>query len=577
MNSKKNALSLLIALMLVVSLSPSVFAGSSQKFPETATVGENFLIATAYDHAYAIKDEVLWAWGNEYGGVDGDGYTVYKKRVAPEPIMTSAAGVRIGGNDVTFVVKTDGSLWSWGYQLNGGLLGDNREGNTPRYGQYATYYYRLEPAKIMDDVSAVCAEIERYFAFAIQKDGSLWGWGANESYQLGDGTQEERFRPVKIMDDIRSVRIANDDDDVLVYAIKTDASLWKWGTDYDETGALQAELKMPTQVTENADEIIAGFKNPWLDDDGTYHFARYGGDETIDDVAEITDSGYGDYLIRKTDSSIWHKGFNGGNSKYPGYGEILLEEDPTAAYHLITFDLSGGSIDFYGDEYDDTTNRDGQLIGLPNPHKWGPYAFEGWFTELDGGDPVTIDTVFDSDATVYAHWGPYVPVTDITGVPTDIVAGTELILGNIAIVTEPANATSKSFPSWSVVDPGNTGATISYTTATGFWATVFSAPKAGTAVIQATVQHGLEYGKSYSKQFTITVKSSSDSAEKPSGAGGGGGIPAAQTVTSAGGSVAVSHTLSGGNATLSLPDGKVDEVIAKSEDAAVFDLSKISG
>ncbi|MBK9630283.1 MAG: hypothetical protein IPO62_04300 [Saprospiraceae bacterium] len=36
------------------------------------------------------------------------------------------------------------------------------------------------------------------YTMAIGVDGSLWGWGANEAGQLGDGTNQDHDRPVQI-------------------------------------------------------------------------------------------------------------------------------------------------------------------------------------------------------------------------------------------------------------------------------------------------------------------------------------------------------------------------------------------
>jgi hypothetical protein len=501
-----------VILMLVLGVVPAtpVFGGFSAKIPETATVGEAFTIATTAAHAYAIQDGILWAWGNEYGGVDEEGYAIFKRRPAPKPIMENVTSVRTNG-DTTFVLKTDGTLWSWGFEGTDGILGDNRAGNTSYVNsQGNTHYQRLDPAQIMDGVSAICAEMECGFAFAIKEDGSLWGWGGNESYQLGDGTRETHFIPVKIMDDVKSVRIMNDEDDhydQLVYAVKTDGSLWKWGTDYNEVQIgdnpfggptigkeVNEEFPTPTLVTENAADIIAGFANPNLDADGNYHHKRYGNETIIPDVAEVTDSGYSDYLWRKKDGTVWYDGRNGGNPNYDGSGEIVLKEDAAAKYYYITFDLNGGQVNFFS-SYHDTTDRDGRLIALPKAHGNEPYGFIGWFTDPNGGALITIDTVFTSDSTVYAHWGPYVPVTDITGLPTEAVVGTDLILTGTAA---PSNATEKHII-WSVQDPGTTGV------ADYLSGGVFSATAAGTAVIRARITDGLASGVSYTKDFTITV------------------------------------------------------------------------
>ena len=45
-----------------------------------------------------------------------------------------------------------------------------------------------------------------------------------------------------------------------------------------------------------------------------------------------------------------------------------------------------------------------KLAALPDAFLGGDYSFGGWYTERDGGDRITTETVFWADTTVYAHW-----------------------------------------------------------------------------------------------------------------------------------------------------------------------------
>jgi len=67
---------------------------------------------------------------------------------------------------------------------------------------------------------------------AIKTNGELWGWGFNGSGAVGDGTDDTRISPVKIMDGVVSVSAGG----AHTMAIKEDGSLWAWGISY--TGAL---------------------------------------------------------------------------------------------------------------------------------------------------------------------------------------------------------------------------------------------------------------------------------------------------------------------------------------------------
>jgi alpha-tubulin suppressor-like RCC1 family protein len=82
---------------------------------------------------------------------------------------------------------------------------------------------------------------------AVKSDGSLWAWGANFRYQLGDGTKITRPTPVRSIsgNDWKQVAVAGSHS----FAIKNDGTLWAWGSGYLGlgTGYLDASIQA-TQV-----------------------------------------------------------------------------------------------------------------------------------------------------------------------------------------------------------------------------------------------------------------------------------------------------------------------------------------
>ena len=87
------------------------------------------------------------------------------------------------------------------------------------------------------------------------------------------------------------------------------------------------------------------------------------------------------------------------------------------------------------------------------------------------------------------------PVTDITNVPTEAIAGIDLALTATVL---PDNASNKTIV-WSVKSDGNTGATI----AAG--SNVLKTTIGGTVVVTATIAKGQSSTTPYKKDFTITV------------------------------------------------------------------------
>ena len=193
------------------------------------SVGRYFSLAIKEDHS-------LWAWGwNRYGQI-GDGTT--EDRTTPIKIMDDVIEVDAGDRH-SLAIKSDGSLWAWGDNSNGAL------GNGAESGSYAP----ITPTKIMDDVIMASAQGDQGFghSHAIKSDGSLWSWGSNEMGRLGDGTTEDRFSPIKVMDDVIGVSAGGS----LCLALKADGSLWGWG--YNGALALSTDeeyVTVPTIIME---------------------------------------------------------------------------------------------------------------------------------------------------------------------------------------------------------------------------------------------------------------------------------------------------------------------------------------
>ena len=119
------------------------------------------------------------------------------------------------------------------------------------------------------------------------------------------------------------------------------------------------------------------------------------------------------------DTHHWHECTDEGcnitvNSQKDGYGMHVYGDDTDATCnicgyvremnpsevqeYIIIFDPNGGRVSI---SYGQTV--DGLLDYLPTPSRYG-YAFDGWYTEINGGQRVTISTVFVADTTIFAHW-----------------------------------------------------------------------------------------------------------------------------------------------------------------------------
>jgi hypothetical protein len=117
----------------------------------------------------------------------------------------------------------------------------------------------------------------------------------------------------------------------------------------------------------------------------------------------------------------------------------------------------------------------------------------------------------DEPVKIYANMERFVPLTDITSIPSAMVTGDKLTLNSIVV---PPNATNQTI-TWSIKNAGTTGALI--------YSNILRAEAAGTVEITATVENGLSQTTDFTRNFTIQVTTG--------GAPGSTGVGGIVTVT----------------------------------------------
>ncbi len=273
-------------------------------------------IATGYGHTIAIKtDGSLWAWGyNDYSQL-GDGTTT--SRLVPKQIISSGVTAIAAGDFHTIAIKTDSSLWAWGANYFG-QLGDG------------TTDCRTIPKQILASGAQAIAGGNGH-TLVLKTDGSLWAWGKNGSGQLGDGTTINRTTPKQIIASGVTTIAAGDYHTI---AIRTDGSLWAWGrNNYGQLGdGTTTNSLAPKQIiASDVQAIVAGenFSLALKTDGSLWAWGRnnYGqlGDGTkvnslvpkqiIANGVQAIAAGNEHTLAIKTDGSLWAWGDN-------SYGEL---------------------------------------------------------------------------------------------------------------------------------------------------------------------------------------------------------------------------------------------------------------
>jgi len=175
-------------------------------------------VACGYLQTAAIKtDGTLWTCGYNANGQLGNGNTTNYSSPIQVGSLTNWKQVA-GGLSHTAAIKTDGTLWACGYNGQGQL------GN----GTTTPYSSPIQVGALTNWKQVASGQ---YHTVAIKTDGTLWGCGYNYDGQLGNGTVTNYSSPIQVGTLTNWKQVAAGQG--CTVAVKTDGTLWAWGGNYD--------------------------------------------------------------------------------------------------------------------------------------------------------------------------------------------------------------------------------------------------------------------------------------------------------------------------------------------------------
>ena len=227
-------------------------------------VSKDYLISVYPQIANQIITPELWVWGATSNGALGNsiGGTTGARCT---PITTLAGGANwkqvSSGYRIMAAIKNDGTLWTWGKNSNG-ELGDSTK--TTRSTPVTTFIGGTNWKQVSCGVDHIGA---------IKTDGTLWMWGSNSVGQIGDNTRTTRCTPVTTFAGGTNWKQVSSGSKNCA-AIKTDGTLWTWGQNtYGQLGDSTSTTRCTPVTTfaggTNWKQVSCGYHCAAIKTDGT--------------------------------------------------------------------------------------------------------------------------------------------------------------------------------------------------------------------------------------------------------------------------------------------------------------------
>lgn len=180
-------------------------------------------ISVGSEHMLLVKsDGSLWSWGRDsWGqlGLNGAG----NKNVPTQIAGASGFIDVIARGSFSMALKADGTVWTFG---------DNSNGRIGPYNDRAKVPVQVTGLSRIVAIGAGWG----YSAYAIDEDGNVWSWGANSAGQLGTGTSDVMSHPTPALVPGLTGVLAVSASDETALALLSDGTVAAWG--YNPDGGL---------------------------------------------------------------------------------------------------------------------------------------------------------------------------------------------------------------------------------------------------------------------------------------------------------------------------------------------------
>ena len=214
-------------------------------------------VSVGHGHILALKNNgSLWVLGDNEFGQLGLGYIGNEITGEPVRLGTDTWEYVCAGSTYSFGIKSDGTLWSWGHNNQGQLgLGDTNDRDEPT----EITSYGTDDWKMISTSNAINSN-EYQTVIGIQSDGTLWGWGDNNSGVISIGNPDTTI-PYQLgsATDWENVSVGS----AFAVGIKGGA-LKSWGSN-DQNGTLGIGSNSPSSFPFNAGIQTPSSDTDWID------------------------------------------------------------------------------------------------------------------------------------------------------------------------------------------------------------------------------------------------------------------------------------------------------------------------
>jgi alpha-tubulin suppressor-like RCC1 family protein len=246
---------------------------SAKPVPVANIRGVKALAAGAYHNLALRSDDTLWSWGsNSHGqlGVD-KALTKDTNNSSYEPTRVNAAGVifsnisSIAANAYHSLARANGNVWAWGFNDTGQLGIDP----TITGALASPSLVAGLPTGGIDGIASGGA-----FNYALARNGgTVWAWGNNDNGQLGNDSVVTSYTPVQVKKKNADGTISPLTGVIQVaagiqhgLALHSDGTVWAWGYNAfwqlgNVTNQASSNLDSPVAVQVLADAAGAPLKD----------------------------------------------------------------------------------------------------------------------------------------------------------------------------------------------------------------------------------------------------------------------------------------------------------------------------